>query len=116
MLPPREAGYLLDILLAAKAAQSYLKDLSFEQFLEDPKSQDAVIRRFEIIGEASRRISSTVREQLTQFPWDKMIGMRNAVIHSYDDVDFDVIWSTVQGDLPGLITDLEKIVPKDPEA
>jgi uncharacterized protein with HEPN domain len=111
MLPPRDAGYLLDILNAARAAHTYLNGCTFDAFLEDPQRQDAIIRRLEIIGEAARRVSLETRSSLLSLPWEQMIGIRNVLIHDYDNVDLDIVWDTVSKDLPGLIQELEKVVP-----
>jgi len=72
--------------------------------------QDAVIRRIEIIGEASNRIDQTLRDSYPDLPWSQMIGMRNLLIHEYDDVDPEIVWTTVKQDLPGLILNLQKII------
>ena len=106
----RDQVYLLDILEAARLAVSYVREVSKEAFLRDTQLQDSVIRRIEIIGEAARRISATTRETLPDVPWVEMIGMRDFMIHDYDDVDFLIVWETVQRDLPALITALEPFV------
>ena len=84
-------------------------------FVKDTQCQDAVIRRLEIIGEAARRLSEHTRGSLPTLPWDLMIGMRNLMIHEYDDVDLGVVWHTVQDDLPGLVAAIESLVPPDDE-
>lgn len=106
---PRDKVYLLDILEAAKLAAGYVSRKSLEQFLEDTQCQDAVIRRLEVIGEAARRISSETKAALPHLPWDAMTGMRNIMIHEYDDVDLGIVWETVQKDLPRLVVELQKL-------
>lgn len=106
----RDPEYLLDILNAAKLATKYIQKVSREEFLEDSQCQDAVIRRLEIIGEASKRISAETRSQLSHLPWDAMIGMRNVMIHEYDDVDMSIVWTTIKKDIPALIKLLETIL------
>ena len=69
----------------------------------------ALIRQIEIIGEAATKISNDVREQLPEIPWRSMIGMRNMLIHMYDDVNLDTVWYTIRFSIPKLIEDLEKI-------
>jgi uncharacterized protein with HEPN domain len=108
---PRDDDYLLDILEAARLALAYTTGKTEEEFLKDSQCQDAVIRRLEIIGEAARRISAQTRAVLSDLPWNEMAGMRNVLIHEYDDVDLTIIWDAVQMDLPPLIAALEKIVP-----
>jgi uncharacterized protein with HEPN domain len=108
---PRDTGYLLDILEAARLAASYVRGKTKEEFLRDSQCQDAVIRRLEIIGEAARRISEPTRERISQIPWAAMIRMRNLMIHEYDDVDLQVVWDTVQQNLPNLIETIQQFVP-----
>lgn len=106
----RDREYLLDILEAAKLAIEYVGDKTREEFFRDLQCQDAVIRRLEIIGEAARRISEEMRIALPDLPWSDMIGMRNVIIHEYDDVDLFIVWETIHNDLPKLIDSLEKTV------
>lgn len=106
----RDREYLLDILEAAKLAIDYIGDKTREEFFEDFQCQDAVIRRLEIIGEAARRISEETRASYPDLPWSDMVGMRNIMIHEYDDVDMVIVWETVHNDLPPLIDALEKIL------
>jgi uncharacterized protein with HEPN domain len=89
----------------------YVLGKTKEEFLRDSQCQDAVIRRLEIIGEAARRISQPTRARISQIPWAAMIGMRNLIIHEYDDVDLQVVWDTVQEHLPNLIQAIEPLVP-----
>jgi len=75
-------------------------------------ARNAVIRRLEIIGEAARRISDETKSAYQNLPWYEMVGMRNAMIHDYDDVDMVIVWETIQNDLPPLISVLESILSK----
>ena len=106
----RDREYLLDIIEGAKAAHSYVKGKTKQDFLKDFQCQDAVVRRLEIIGEAARRVSEQTRESLTDLPWTEMISMRNILIHRYDDIDMLIIWDTVHNDIPPLIAALEKTI------
>ncbi len=105
----RDKEYLLDILEAAKPAIEYVGNKPREEFFGDLQCQDAVIRRLEIIGEAARRISEETRAAHPDLPWSDMVGMRNIMIHEYDDIDMAIVWETVRNDLPSLIDSLEKI-------
>lgn len=89
----RDKLYLRDILDSATLIQSHLAGLTRETFQSDIKTQDAVIRRFEIIGEAA----------MSEVPWKPVRGMRNILAHDYDDVDLDEVWETAQHDLDGMI-------------
>jgi uncharacterized protein with HEPN domain len=105
----RDDAYLLDILDAARLALQYVSGTTLQDFLVDVKSQDAVIRRFIVIGEAARRISPEVRDRYSQLPWTEMVSMRNLVVHEYDDIDLPILWDTATRDLPKLIVILEEI-------
>ena len=106
----RDKGHLFDILEAARLALSYIEDKSLDTFLKDTQCQDAVIRRLEIIGEASRRLSDETRQTLPEIPWREIIGMRNMLIHDYDDIDMKIVWDTVSEHLEPLIKVLDKVV------
>jgi len=75
----------------------------------DEMLTSALIRQIEIIGEAATKISNDIREQLPEIPWRSMIGMRNMLIHMYDDVNLDTVWYTIRFSIPKLIDELEKI-------
>jgi uncharacterized protein with HEPN domain len=106
----RDQAYLLDILKAAELALAYVKGVSEERFIADTQLQDSVIRRFEILGEAARRVSPETQTAHLSIPWREMIGMRNMMIHDYDDVDLHVVWQTVQQDLPQLIVAIKALL------
>jgi uncharacterized protein with HEPN domain len=111
----REKQYLLDMLNSAKLAMSYVADRTEELFYQDVMYQDALIRRIEIIGEAARRISSVTQAEMQEIPWQEIIGMRNILIHEYDDVSLRVVWQTVNNQLPSLILILEKAIAERTE-
>ena len=73
----------------------------------------ALVKEIEIVGEAAARVSEATREHLTDIPWDELIGMRNRLVHAYFDVNLDIVWQTVQEDLPKLIALLDLIEPPD---
>ncbi len=106
----RDQAYFFDILDSAKLAVNYLSDISYEEFTSNIAIQDAIIRRIEIIGEASGRISNESRKKYNRLPWNEMKGMRNLLIHEYDEIDLKDVWNTVENDLPNLITIIEQIL------
>lgn len=69
-------------------------------FMHNSMMQDAVIRNFEIIGEATKRLSATVKQDHAEIPWRQMAGFRDVLIHDYLSVDMDEVWSVVERDLP----------------
>ena len=109
----RDDTHLVDILESAKIILDYVSGKTWERFHEDMQCQDAVIRRIEIIGEASRRVSEETRAMHSQIPWREMTSMRNLVIHEYDVVDIGQVWDTVQNRIQPLIKELSKIVPPE---
>jgi uncharacterized protein with HEPN domain len=72
--------------------------------------QLAVVRLLEIIGEAATRTTEAIREEHPAIPWRQISGMRNRLIHGYDSVDLDIVWSVLTGDLPDLVAQLDAIV------
>ncbi|HYU31182.1 MAG TPA: DUF86 domain-containing protein [Thermoanaerobaculia bacterium] len=91
-----------DILEALRRARSYTAGQSYEQFLVDTKTQDAVIRTLEILGEATKKISPALRESHPDIPWKGMAGVRDKLIHDYFGVNLDIVWQIVRDQLPAL--------------
>ncbi len=101
----RIPDYLAHIVEAIERIYRYTEDLDEIAFLQDEKTQDAVIRNFEIIGEAARNIEryhSNYAENHPQVPWSLMYTLRNRVAHGYFQVDLELIWRTIHQDLPEL--------------
>jgi uncharacterized protein with HEPN domain len=101
--------YLRDIKEALAKIEQYTRKLSLDDFDDDRKTVDAVVRNIEIIGEAAKNISVESRKKHIDIPWKKMVGMRNKVIHEYFGVDVDILWQTIKEDLPGLKKKISKI-------
>jgi uncharacterized protein with HEPN domain len=102
-----------DILEAMRRARSYTADQSYEQFLEDMKTQDAVIRALEVLGEATKKLSPSLRESHPEIPWKSMAGVRDKLIHDYFGVNFDIVWEIVQDQLPALSEQIEAVLKDD---
>ena len=111
----RDMAYLLDILLHAKDAGDFTAGIDRDTFFSDHKCQFAVIRCFEVIGEAVKRLSRDVQKTYPDIPWSKMAKMRDLLIHAYDKVDLDQVWDTVRNYIPSLISALERIIPPEEE-
>ena len=94
--------YIDDILEALQKIETYTAGLDFSAFAQDSKTIDATVRNFEIIGEAARKIPEETRNMYKQVPWKTMSGMRDKLIHEYFGVNIDVLWATIQEDLPPL--------------
>jgi uncharacterized protein with HEPN domain len=105
--------FLNDIVRAMEFAISFTADMSFEEFQSDDKTQYAVIRCLEIIGEAAKRIPDDYRNDHPEIPWRAMAGMRDRLIHGYDVVDAEIIWTTVLRTIPELLDLLSRLVDRD---
>jgi len=110
--------YVEDILDAMNKAEALLEGFSFSQFTTDYRTNFAVIRALEIIGEATKRLPEELRNRYPDVPWKGMAGMRDRIIHGYDNVDFEVIWDVVRLDIPqikpkieGILLDYEGRIP-----
>jgi uncharacterized protein with HEPN domain len=109
----RDLQSLLDMLQSSQIIMTYMAGRSRNDLADDLQFQDAVIHRLLIIGEAARRISETTRQTLPEIPWIAINGMRNRLIHEYDEINLDVVWDTAANSLPVLIAELEKVVPPE---
>jgi uncharacterized protein with HEPN domain len=90
------------MLLAISKIKTYTKGLTFEAFMADSRTVEAVERNFEIIGEAAHQLPQSFRDQHTEIVWYSLISFRNRLIHGYFGVDYEILWYIVQYDLPDL--------------
>jgi uncharacterized protein with HEPN domain len=111
----RDDAYLLDILIAARKVLRYAEGFSWESFQKDGRTQDAVMRNLQIIGEAVRKISDEFRDEHPEIPWGEILGMRNRLVHEYGRIQMEKVWETVVDDVPALIRQIEPLVPPDTE-
>ncbi|MEL7069243.1 MAG: DUF86 domain-containing protein [Cyanobacteria bacterium J06634_6] len=112
-MSPRDLQSLLDMLQSAEVVLAYLEGMTKDQFYDDEEKQDAVMRRMMVVGEAANRVSEETRLSLTSIRWPKVRGMRNRLVHEYDDIDLAIVWQTAQTILPELITKLQDAIPSD---
>ncbi|HRJ02747.1 MAG TPA: DUF86 domain-containing protein [Hyphomonas sp.] len=108
MFDDRQSGLLRDMLDSALLIRTYLESVDRNAFMADSEKQDAVLRRFEIIGEAANRVSPEAQALFPGIPFRAMRGMRNIIAHDYGEVDLDLVWRTTEADLPRLIEVLER--------
>lgn len=101
--------YINDIKEALSDCELFIQGMTFELFVQDKKTMNAVIRSIEVIGEASKNIAPGIREKNHEIPWAKMAGMWDKLIHQYFGVASQILWKTVTEDLPKLRQVLDKI-------
>ncbi|MDR9398221.1 DUF86 domain-containing protein [Salibacter sp.] len=101
--------YLEDMLISMSRIQEYIFEMSFNEFQNDHKTVDAVIRNFEIIGEASKNLSTEIKQSNPDVPWAEMYLMRNKISHEYFGIDYEVIWDVATNYLPDNQIQIEEI-------
>ena len=107
----RTSGLLLeDILDSCRKILEYTEGITFEEFESDSKTIDAVIRNFEIIGEAAKLLPDDIKEKYTEVEWHRIRGFRNRIIHDYFGVDLQIIWKITHEQIPGLISGITHIL------
>jgi uncharacterized protein with HEPN domain len=106
---------LLDMLIAARKIQRFVAGMTFEEFEANEMAQSAVLREFQVIGEAARLVTDATRTACVGIEWQLIVGMRNRLVHEYFEIRLDVVWETVRSDIPILITQLgQYIAPNSP--
>lgn len=110
-MPPREWLFRLrDIVEAVEKVQRYTAGMKFADFADDERTVDAVLRNFTVVGEAAAHLPEAVKQEHPGLPWAEMKGMRNILVHEYFGVSLEIVWETVQRDLPPLIPRLKQIL------
>ena len=113
-MPPRNWELrIADIIDAIEKILSYVEGMTFDQFVDDPKTIDAVIRNITVIGEAARNVPEEVIGRHSSLPWREMRDIRNVVVHEYFGVDNNVVWDTLQRNLPPLLPELKRLIDID---
>jgi uncharacterized protein with HEPN domain len=111
----RDAASLWDMIQAIRRIQEFTANLSFEDYQESILIQSAVERQLEILGEAAGRISEEFRQAHPAIDWRTIIGLRNILIHRYDQIQQDILWNVVATELVNLLVQLETLLPPPPD-
>ena len=104
------SDYLNDILQAIVAISNFTKNITYEDFEKDLKTQYAVIKAIEIIGEAARSIPYDFKRNHPKIPWKNIVGMRDKLVHDYMGIDLPTVWDTAAKNIPKLKDQIEEIV------
>jgi len=106
----RDIDFIGDIQEAMELSVLYTKGLTFRKFLEDRKTQDAVVRNLEVMGEATKNLSSSFKAKYPDVPWKTLAGLRDKLIHFYFGIDYKIVWSVVKKELPKLRKQINEIL------
>jgi len=110
-----DAGFLWDMLDAARAVREFVAGCSFDDYAADRKLRGAVERHIEIIGEAAGKVSRAFREAHPEIPWKRIIAQRHVLAHEYGEIEDPLLWRVATRHIPDLITALEPLVPPTPK-
>lgn len=105
-----DSDFLEDVQESVRRIRAYTDAMAYDQFLADTKTQDAVVRNLEIIGEATKSLSVRLRGEYPDVPWKGMAGVRDRLIHHYFGVNLDIVWNIVTTELPLLESRVEEIL------
>jgi uncharacterized protein with HEPN domain len=105
--------FLEDMLLSMNRVAEYINGLSFMEFKHDYKTVDAVIRNFEVIGEASKKMPKEIKDKYPLVPWDEMYLMRNKISHEYFGIDYEILWDVASNYLPENKEQIKEILEKE---
>lgn len=101
--------YINDLLEACEDILSFTKDMSYSDFASDRKTVNAVTRSLEVIGEATKKLPMTFRNNYPNVPWKQMAGMRDKLIHEYFGIDKQMVWQAVEKHIPDILALIKEI-------
>jgi uncharacterized protein with HEPN domain len=106
-------GFLEDILFSIEKIEKYSKNSNFDDFCKNDMLIDAIVRNFEVIGEAAKNIPNKVKETYPEVEWKKVMAFRNVLIHEYFGIDLESVWDTVKKNIPSLKSEISKIIREE---
>lgn len=109
----RDKSYIFDIFTACELILEFVSGVTYEKFQADIMRQDAIIRRIEIIGEASNNLSDEFKTKYSEIPWTMIRGMRNRLVHDYGEVDLELVWTASRDDIPKLMNSIAPLIKSD---
>lgn len=101
-----------DILESIEKIKKYTSGISYQEFINDDKTKDAVARNFEIIGEAANRIPQEIKERFPHIQWQRIRGFRNRIVHDYMGIDYRIVWTIIDHDLTELSKEIVEVMNK----
>ena len=109
----RDRDYLNDIREGIQRISTYTAGLTYEGFMKDIKTQDAVVRNLEIIGEATKNLSTGLKKSSPKIPWKDLMGMRDKMIHHYFGINYEIVWTIAGEELASFLPQIDEIVKKE---
>ena len=106
----RDIIYLKQILDCINDIESFVEGYSEETFVNDKKTFNSCIRMFEVVGEATKRLSQEFKNQNPDVEWKKMAGLRDVLIHDYEGINLNAVWAIIQLNIPTLKTQIQTII------
>ncbi len=110
----RDEVTLLDIAQACRSIREFIEGMNQEAFLVDQKTRSATLHQLLVMGEATKRLSREFRARFPEIPWSEMAGMRDVLIHGYDQVDPEEVWKSASADVPDVLAKIEPLLAAPP--
>ncbi len=102
--------FIKDIIAAMESIERFVEGMSLEQLTQDDKTASAVIRKFEIVGEATKGLPLKLKEEHPEIQWKRMAGMRDRLIHAYFGIDYKLVWDAIKTEIPSIKLKLQQIL------